>query len=422
MKSRNMLKILLLAVLGLGSLLVGADAIVEAESVKVRQRYPWNGLVDIDCKIDKVNTQTASLSFLVTNKVMGGECLAIKTLMLNGNEFTNGVSSVSNGTYRFVWDARKDLGEVNITTGLVMKVTHPRKQSAELYMVVDVSSGANATSYPVSYLNQVPDGGWTDEYKTTKIVLRFIEQGTFIMGSPSDELGRWSGEDLHQVTITRPFYMGVFEVTQKQWKLVMGNNPSYLKGNARPVEYVSYNMIRGSSNGSKWPASSDVDATSFIGKLRAKTGLATFDLPTEAQWEYACRAGTTTALNSGKNLTETGSCTNMDEVGNYSYNTDGGKGGYLQHTTVGSYLPNAWGLYDMHGNVWEWCLDWWKYYLGTTAVIDPVGDSSGSLRLLRGGSWRDYARDCRSAYRGHGLAPSGFNSDYGFRLSCSAGL
>ncbi len=417
MKSKNVLKMLLFVVLGLGTLLARADTIAEAESVKVRQRYPWNGLVDIDCKVDKVNTQTAALSFLVTNKVMGGECLPVKTLTLNDNEFTNGVSTVSNGIYRFVWDARKDLGEVNITTGLVMKVTYLRKHSAELYMVVDVSSGTNATSYPVTYLNQVPEGGWTDEYKTTKIVLRFIESGTFMMGSPEDELGRSDNEDSHQVTISRPFYIGVFEVTQKQWELVMGSNPSYHRGNARPVDDVSYNDIRGSSNGAKWPASSDVDTTSFMGKLRAKTGLSTFDLPTEAQWEYACRAGTTTALNSGKNLTAEYECPNMAEVGCYYHNNSGG------HSVVGKYKPNARGLYDMHGNVWEWCLDWSLSNLGKTAITDPVGATSGSSRLIRGGGWYNDAQYCRSATRSIEYSSSGY-SDYGlgFRLSCSAGL
>ncbi len=288
------------------------------------------------------------------------------------------------------------------------------------YMVIDLSGGVNATSYPISYLAEVPSGGWTDEYKTTKLILRRIPSGTFLMGSPSDEQGRYyyDWESLHQVTISKSFYIGIYEVTQKQWELVMGDNPSEYTGKARPVEKVSYDMIRGSLNGIRWPSSSDVDATSFMGTLRTKTSLKTFDLPTEAQWEYACRAGTTTALNSGKDLTGTSSCVNMDEVGRYYYTQSDGKGGCSEHTTVGSYLPNAWGLYDMHGNVCEWCLDWFSTSLGTVPVTDPVGASSGSFRVSRGGFWYGGANRCRSADRS--LYDYSTTRGGGFRLCCSA--
>ena len=152
----------------------------------------------------------------------------------------------------------------------------------EKYMVVDLSGGTNAASFAISYLDDVPEGGWTEEYKTTKMVLSKIEAGKFTMGSPADELGRYDDEVQHEVTLTKPFFAGVFEVTQKQYELIMGNNPAYYLGDARPVECVSYDMIRGSDKGSGWPANSDVDKTSFLGVLRAKTNQA-FDLPTEAQ-------------------------------------------------------------------------------------------------------------------------------------------
>ena len=300
-----------------------------------------------------------------------------------------------------------------------------------LYMVVDLSGGAEAQSYPVTYLSSVPAGGWTDEYKTTKLVLRLVPPGTFMMGSPTDELGHdWADiwnesnyETLHQVTLTKPFYIGVFELTQKQYTLVMGSNPSSYQGDARPVERVPYDTIRGTVNGSAWPAHNQVDANSFMGRLRSKVNML-FDLPTEAQWEYACRAGTSTALNSGKNLTSKGTCGNMAEVGRYFSNTGDGKGGFTQHTKVGMYRENAWGLYDMHGNVAEWCLDWWVANLGTSAQIDPKGATSGSYRLLRGGCYYNYeyagyAAACRSAYRTYYYgSSSSWNPKPSFSLNC----
>ena len=206
---------------------------------------------------------------------------------------------------------------------------------------------------------------WTDEYKTTKLVLRKVEAGSFTMGSPTNELGRSDGETRHHVTIRKPFYMGVFEVTQKQWELATGARPSFFTNAAawatRPVESVTYLDIRGTSRGTNWPASARVDAGSFLGILRAKTGL-DFDLPTEAQWEYACRAGTTTALNSGKDLTAEDACPNLAELARYSRNggnpSTSSSDASAGTAKVGSYLPNAWGFYDMHGNVTEWCLDW----------------------------------------------------------------
>ncbi len=273
----------------------------------------------------------------------------------------------------------------------------------DLYMVVDLSGGPEAKEYPVSSLADVPKDGWTDEYKTDKLVLRRIEPGTFDMGSPENELGREEKEKMHKVTLTKAFYIGVFEMTQKQWERVMGDWPSSFNNpkcrEVRPVEKVSYNDIRGSVEGTGWPTTNCVDMASFMGVLRARTSQA-FDLPTEAQWEYACRAGTLTAMNTGKTLTEKAICPNMAEAGRYKDNAgNGDKSGDTHEGTakVGSYLPNAWGLYDLHGNVWEWCLDWHDSYSG--AVSDPCGAASGSRRVLRGGSCHDDAKGCRSANR-----------------------
>ncbi len=312
---------------------------------------------------------------------------------------------------------------VNMRTGQ-WSVFGAAAEIAGDYLIIDLSAGPSASSYPVSYTSAPPTGGWTDEFKTTKMVFRRIPAGTFIMGSSEDELGRYSNETQHQVTLTNDFYMGVFPVTQRQWERVMGDWPSYFNNtsyrDARPVEQVSYNMIRGSSAGSGWPANNNVDADSFMGRLRARTDR-TFDLPTESQWEYAGRAGTTTALNSGKNLTAaTGSCPNMSEVGRYYYNHPGD---YSQSSSVGteggtakvgSYQPNNWGLYDIHGNVWEWCLDWYGAYPGT--VTNPKGPSSGSYCILRGGGFDSSVPNCRSAFRGHRYPFDAWHN-FGFRVA-----
>ena len=303
-----------------------------------------------------------------------------------------------------------------------------------LYMVVNLSGGTDATNYPVTYLDDVPPGGWKDADKTEKLVLRRIPATAgFTMGSPSDEFGREADEIPHTVILTRGFYIGVFEVTQRQWELVMGNRPSYFTNETyyatRPVEGVPYYAIRENLENRAiyphWPESDQVHADSFMGKLRAKTGQA-FDLPTESQWEYACRAGTATALNSGKNVTSAGICTNMAEVGRYYYN--GGEA-FFTHATydfnvdtseatakAGSYLPNAWGLYDMHGNVWEWCLDWPSVYPGT--VQDPPGAVTGVVRIVRGGGWSGSGAGmgCRSANRS-AYAPDVWGASLGFRAA-----
>ena len=303
--------------------------------------------------------------------------------------------------------------DVTVTATYVEETLH----EDAMYLVVDLSGGPNAESYPVMYSKAGPDLS-DDTCRTTQLWLRRIPKGTFVMGSPEGEGGRGKNEIQHEVTLTQDYYMGVFECTQRQWQLVMGINPSNYQGNCRPVECVSYNEIRGEEEGAGWPYHQRVDATSFMGKLRSKTGWA-FDLPTEAQWEYACRAETTTALNSGKNLTSLGQDAAMDEVGRYHYNQSDGKGGYTsKHTKVGSYLPNAWGLYDMHGNIGEWCLDWYGSY-GTASVEDPVGPTTGSDRVYRGGNWNCIAGICRSASLGR-CHPSGNNNDdcRGFRVAC----
>lgn len=306
------------------------------------------------------------------------------------------------GTARIVVEGRRNYaGTIDIPFGI-------DEPDETRFLVVDLSGGTNAAAFPVSYLPDVPAGGWTDEYKTTKLVLRKVPAGSFRMGSSNDTVGR-------QVTLSRGFYVAVFETTQKQWELVMGANVAQFVGADHPVERVSYNMIRGSEAGTNFPASSAVDSDSFLGVLRAKTGLDGFDLPTEAQWEYACRAGTDSALNSGKELeTAEGYSANVAELARYSMNC-GTDEDDIHHAVVGSYIPNRWGLYDMHGNVWEWCLDW--YSTGINGGMNPNGASFGSHRLIRGGHWNDKASNCTSSSRGYNASSYG-SARGGFRLVC----
>ena len=302
-----------------------------------------------------------------------------------------------------------------------------------LYMVIDLSGGSSATTYPVSYLSAVPSGGWTDEYKTTKLVLRRIDAGTFTMGSPTGEVGRYANETSHSVTLSKDYFIGVFEVTQRQWELVMGTKPSYFSNASyyakRPVERLSYNAIRGSSSGAGWPSSSAVDSTSFIGRIRSRTGINQFDLPTEAQWERACRAGTTAAVSNGINLNNAEYDSRIDGVcwhyKDWTIATTSSGTGTTGTNPVGALGANPWGLYDMHGNVWEWCLDWYAENLGTSAVTDPKGASSGTQRIVRSGAWECASYNCRSARRGYeppsATKRSDSNSDghFGLRLSCT---
>jgi formylglycine-generating enzyme required for sulfatase activity len=287
----------------------------------------------------------------------------------------------------------------------VKAASGPEPGGEALYAAIDVSSGAGSAKYPVSYLDAEPADLHTNaKWKTTTILLRRIPAGTFTMG-------KGKGKGMRQVSLSKAFYMGVFEVTQKQWTSVMGTNPSVYTGDMRPVEQVFYDHIRGKAEGAGWPAHSRVDAGSFIARLRVGSGL-NLDLPTEAQWEYACRAETTTVYSFGDDASE------LHGYGNYQDKQGGDPrepdDGFSQTAPVGSYSPNSWGLYDMHGNVWEQCLDW-HGVLGKVSVTDPTGPSSGSIRVIRGGSWGTTAHSCRSTSRI--LYEPGFRyRDFGLRL------
>jgi formylglycine-generating enzyme required for sulfatase activity len=246
----------------------------------------------------------------------------------------------------------------------------------------------------------------------------YIPPGSFTMGSPTSETGRKSDEVAHLVTLTRGFFLQTTEVTQKQWVSLMGRNPSefqYFMTNTddRPVEKVSWD-----------------DAVDFIAALNRAEGTDTYRLPTEAEWEYAARAGTTTAYSWG----------DQPDCGRMVYATRTVTGSYDREecnkpfrarglprgatSPVKSMPPNPWGLYDMHGNVWEWVNDWYGKIDAGSPRIDPTGPPSGTLHVFRGGSWDSSARDTRSANRLWGTpnamlrkTPSFRSPERGFRVA-----
>jgi len=235
---------------------------------------------------------------------------------------------------------------------------------------------------------------WRVRDNASQIEMLLVPPGTFMMGcSPSNQYGCSGDENpVHQVTLTQAYYLGRYEVTQAQWTAVMGSNPSQFQGSSaqvpaaevplRPVEQVSWNMIQG---------------------FETATGLR---LPTEAEWEYACRAGTTTAFNNGSNDDAT-----LGTLAWFSSNSGS------QTRPVRQKLANALGLHDMHGNVWEWVEDWYgSNYYAQSPAVDPPGPISGPYRVLRGGSWLNFSYGCRASFRGF-VGPGVDNDFYGFRAA-----
>jgi formylglycine-generating enzyme required for sulfatase activity len=244
-----------------------------------------------------------------------------------------------------------------------------------------------------------------------------VKGGTFTMGSPASEPERGTDETQHHVTVG-DFYIAASSVTQREYSQLMGSNPSEFKGDNLPVENVTW-----------------FDAVRFCNARSTREGLTPaytisgetvtwnrnangYRLPTEAEWEYACRAGTTTPFNIGNSITDReANCYN-----NYGYNNNSSgrvTGGYRGRTSpVNSYAANSWGLFDMHGNAADWCWDWYGEY-GTAAQTNPTGPVTGTLRVNRGGGWNDFPKHIRSAYRA-ATPPGNGSFNLGFRLARNA--
>ncbi|NOQ13823.1 MAG: SUMF1/EgtB/PvdO family nonheme iron enzyme [Methyloprofundus sp.] len=242
-------------------------------------------------------------------------------------------------------------------------------------------------------------GYWleNDVYKQL-LCFRWIPKGQFTMGSDKNEKGRYENEDQHQVILSRGFWLAETTVTQALWLAVMGKNPSDFQEDDTanfPVEQVSWD-----------------DAQKFIAKLNQHQPGLTFRLPSEAEWEYACRAGTKTPFNFEGEL----SVDKVNYRGTWGDYGSRGKGAKEATVEVKNYAANAWELYEMHGNVWEWCADEYQHGLGNETTIDPRGVGVSSGRVLRGGSWLYFGRYARSAYR-LWAGPDDRGNYIGFRLA-----
>ena len=413
---------------------------VNAEVINANKTVDQNGMVNISFNLVAKNRSTTMPVFSV--KFIGSteEQDSFVLKLLNGDGSTGII--IGSGRHSTIWDPSgnkikpEDVDKVNI------QVETEDVTEEATYLVL------NLKNYQMSYQKEDPKTKGSKS-KTKELWLRRIEPGRFYMGSPTNELGRAFNETLHEVNISHAFYLGIFETTQKQFQTIAGYNSSVFKGSTRPVDNVSYNMLRGSEEGETWPQNTDhrigksyqdyekgQDADSFFNSLREKTGgRLVFDLPTEAQWEYACRAGEASAINDGNNLTNIFSDGNLSQLSWYDQFHYLWVSNYKKWCSVekknrphpvGLKAPNNWGLYDMHGNVEEFCLDWYQENLGTRYVTDPVGaykasafldeQGRGPFRVSKSGSCFTDAKFCRSASRNYN-SPQYKASNHGFRIA-----
>ena len=422
------------------------DATVVMTSLEARQRYPWNGKVDIDFTFTSTIPEAfAFIHFKAEYKDANGETVSVP--MKTFDQFTTAFCTNA-GTYRVTWDSTADAAGL-VVTNLKYTVT----ANMAKYMVIDLSKGKNGP-WPISYYEDVPafagveKGKWDDYHKTTNLVLRLIQPGSFTQAWNVGGDGTAMANNrlqiyAHTAILTKPFYMAVFELTQEQMYLIKGSygvaGQIFTGGNRKLRPTIdTYALLRGSGTVSptiNWPLTgSAVAEDSDIWKIRKNTGSDGFDIPTESEWEYVCRTGGTAsgfwndASDAGISLdtaftTLVNGNAAAERLGRYQHNggmvkTDNGGGTYtyteadkssdesLGTAVVGSYLPNAWGIYDMHGNVAEWCLD--ARYAGDTpyyawvkdsVVVDDAGATIANwtaytARIHRGGKWSSDAAGC----------------------------
>jgi len=296
-----------------------------------------------------------------------------------------------NNLKTILWDAGQDWPG-NLTTNAIAKVTAYYTNTPPAYLVVDLSGGTGASVFPVRRTCQMPNVD-DDACRTTELWLRHIPAGTFTMGDGTSNTVDYSE---HAVTLTKDYYIGVFEITQFQWYQVLGTKPDAYTNlqcwATRPVGNIAYTTIRGTWPTTGYPTDDYIAPTSFFGVLRAKTGIDTFDLPTDAQWERACigTLGCGYTWNDGSANTDTNNLALLARCWlNSTGTTDYSVGNTYGTAKVGSYKPNTLGLYDMHGNVSEFCRDRFMTPLGQSSVTDPLGATTGTSILYRGAGAND---------------------------------
>ena len=416
------MKKLLLIAFAFSAAAAFADTLTVTD-VSARQRWPWNGLVDVDFKI-------------------GGDSVADLFKVEVHAAYAGGTKKVIGRTYleeplrgpgwnRLTWDFGADCPETKADDLQVAVVATPisraQLDAQDVYMVIDLSSGPDSTRYPVRYTTTAPTLVPTndlvacaaDPNRTTKLWLKRVKANTYPFHDTS------KGDPWFNVHLS-PYYIGMFELTQKQWALVMDAWPSKFTNEtyraARPVEQINYEDVIGHNN---WPNDRTVSANSFVGKMRARTGLATFNLPTEAQWECACRSGSKESYISGLKFRYAKTVAKPESQ--LDYNEDPTSGTAL----VGSYGSNYWGFYDFYGNVMEMCLDAYladaslkTYYGDADPVEDPVGpptNSTARYHATRGGGWynNDYCNNYSRDYGSNPKITGTRSSVIGFRVAVS---
>ena len=404
-----------------------ADAFTVTD-VSARQRWPWNGLVDVDFTIGGASVADLFKVQVEATYDGGTTKLYARTYL---EEPLRGP-----GYNRITWDLAADYPELKVddlqVAVTITPLSRAQLDSQNVYMVIDLSSGPNSTRYPVRYTTTAPTLVPTndlvacaaDPNRTTKLWLKRIKANTFPFGGTDGN----GGEGDFKVSLS-PYYIGVFELTQMQYALVMDVWPSVMTNvsyrAARPVTNVNYVDVIGHNN---WPDNRVMSEGSYIAKMRARTGLATFSLPTEAQWECACRAGGKKSIyvSASTGRFKFTKATTYNEAPNEACTA-----------LVGSYNANAWGLYDTLGNVWEMCLDAFASLedlktlynwddVAQTPVPDPIGpavNATAYYHATRGGGWNNSEAGYCSAHRrdrGNLSNYTGLRRDsIGFRVAVS---